>query len=152
MRLILFNDSFFYFPMETSEQCLIWPTSRWRWLECLSNKLCLKELGLSLVLRANVIVLPGEGFIRCLAPESRAACFPRVLCFRLSERRNLCSVLAVFAQVSLSICHFSVALNKPLNPRNNQGHPFIGYSVWTHASYTHTLAFIDQYPHKHRRT
>lgn len=57
----------------------------------------LKEMGLSLVLRANLIVLPREGFIRSLAPESSAACFPRVLCFSLSERHSLCSVLAVFA-------------------------------------------------------
>ncbi len=89
----------------------------------------LKELGLSLVLRANVIVLPRGGFIRSLALESKVACFPRVLCFRFSQRHNLCSVLAVFARVFLSICHFSVALNKQLNPLNNQGHPFIGSSV-----------------------
>lgn len=57
----------------------------------------LKELGLSLVLRANVLVLPRGGFIRSLALESRAACFPRVLCFRFSERHNLCDVLGVFA-------------------------------------------------------
>lgn len=61
----------------------------------------LKELGLSLVLRANVIVLPRGGFIRSLARESKVACFPRVLCFRFSQRHNLCSVLAVFARVFL---------------------------------------------------
>lgn len=118
----------------------------------------LKEMGLSLVLRANVIVLPREGFIRSLAPESSAACFPRVLCFRFSERHNLCSVLAVFAWVSLSICHFSVALNKQLNPLNNRKHPFIGSSVWTYASadrYAHTRIHSQirkGHAHKHRRS